>query len=1181
MKEILITSSVLICLLLILRSLFRKTISRRLQYALWGLVLLRLLVPINLPAISHNALTVAETVTESVAEQFQHITVHVRPIVQGDPAQNAPQQPDPAALPVEILDKPAENAPVQEQTEHADRITENGTPGSRTHTASEWLHGIWLLGMAVIGGWILLSNLRFWLHLRKVRVPYSTDEERIPTYLVEQGLSSPCLFGLLRPAVYLTPEAVQSEERLRHVLAHEQTHARHLDALWSTLRCVCLTIYWFDPLVWAAAIVSKTDCELACDEGALKCLGEEERIAYGRTLLSLIPVRNGVENPVLSATTMSSGKRRLKERITRIAENRQTVTAALFLVLAAVALIFVATFTGSDTQKQPGRTSGGQTSFADGPISGEELRYFNQVFFNNDTFDSIVGLNIHNQFLGSIYEAPQDIDLFELFYCGTGIAETMTEEERQAYSSLDPDGLEICPTDKLSTGAMDQVLRSNTGIGLDETAHIGLEKFQYSEEEDAYYHSHGDTNYFHSVNITAGEREGDLLHLYYQDSVSKYPETDWLCVTLRSLPGNTPGNDTYHFVSNLPAAKPPAIPTVLPEGTPQFTFSLDELEPLKPRPAEVIRASNDCAERGGGFRLDDDISIRSYRSTDGNLYAAIVYQDSAGRDGTLEWEVGRFFQYPKGAEMYTSADLFTFHQFGYSGVAVAYSGEVPGDSTRETTLYDYYAFDQNGTPSFLFRAYGAEHPISIDLDGDGTMELAASEQVFFRRDGHIYEANIRELLTAAWPELHFWDWSWWDTDQKCMTVSGFVEMPAWGGEAMVSAWRDIYFDGENLLVYKTETTTEDHISSSVSRNFPAEVMDQAMEKVEREKDTFITNTGDYDDWRLSNLSLVTGYQPFSEVDLEIYAANWELHPKDPANQMLAGGMYLDENGWVGGIYSEPGPYLVFSVEDGKRTYLGDAICGDCSVNSIAFHTDLCNLLLEQGMLTVSDLDSQELLNLYLIGTASFMNRAATWPESDQTILIDALKSFHHTGRFQEERDLRDAIATTVWCSRDLTEAGRQLFQELLAATGIHGFGTGEIYQDLNTAIHQSLVEYRYNASAHKDDFYEVAYRILGKEQGANTITCYLATCFASYDAADHGYTLDTNGYAPVILSFAANGGQYQLTEYWEPQGGAFYGSDIERNYPGELKQEALSPSPELLETLQQRCTAAAEKFFGS
>lgn len=56
MKEILWTSSVLILVLLLLRMLFRKTISRLTQYALWGLVLLRLLIPVSLPAVQHNVL---------------------------------------------------------------------------------------------------------------------------------------------------------------------------------------------------------------------------------------------------------------------------------------------------------------------------------------------------------------------------------------------------------------------------------------------------------------------------------------------------------------------------------------------------------------------------------------------------------------------------------------------------------------------------------------------------------------------------------------------------------------------------------------------------------------------------------------------------------------------------------------------------------------------------------------------------------------------------------------------------------------------------------------------------------------------------------------------------------------------------------------------------------------------
>ena len=48
MTECIVTSSVLIAVVAALRFLFRGKISRRVQYALWGIVLLRLLMPFPL-----------------------------------------------------------------------------------------------------------------------------------------------------------------------------------------------------------------------------------------------------------------------------------------------------------------------------------------------------------------------------------------------------------------------------------------------------------------------------------------------------------------------------------------------------------------------------------------------------------------------------------------------------------------------------------------------------------------------------------------------------------------------------------------------------------------------------------------------------------------------------------------------------------------------------------------------------------------------------------------------------------------------------------------------------------------------------------------------------------------------------------------------------------------------------
>ena len=71
MKEILITSSVLIVVLLILRLIFAKKVSRVLIYGAWALVALRLLIPVQIGQLDFSILTSAEPVTEAISQMEQ------------------------------------------------------------------------------------------------------------------------------------------------------------------------------------------------------------------------------------------------------------------------------------------------------------------------------------------------------------------------------------------------------------------------------------------------------------------------------------------------------------------------------------------------------------------------------------------------------------------------------------------------------------------------------------------------------------------------------------------------------------------------------------------------------------------------------------------------------------------------------------------------------------------------------------------------------------------------------------------------------------------------------------------------------------------------------------------------------------------------------------------------------
>ena len=64
MTEMLIASSALIAAVFVIRFAFRKTLSARLRYALWGLVLLRLLLPVQLPAADFSILNQTRPVQE-------------------------------------------------------------------------------------------------------------------------------------------------------------------------------------------------------------------------------------------------------------------------------------------------------------------------------------------------------------------------------------------------------------------------------------------------------------------------------------------------------------------------------------------------------------------------------------------------------------------------------------------------------------------------------------------------------------------------------------------------------------------------------------------------------------------------------------------------------------------------------------------------------------------------------------------------------------------------------------------------------------------------------------------------------------------------------------------------------------------------------------------------------------
>ena len=197
------------------------------------------------------------------------------------------------------------------------------TPGASVNPLQVWLAlfaNLWLLGMIVMAIWAGISILRV---RRQVREAIPADN----VWLCDR-ISSPFIFGLFRPKIYLPSDLPESARH--HVLAHEQAHLRRRDHWWKPLGFALLTVNWFNPAIWLAYLLLCRDIELACDERVIRSLTAEEKKSYSAALLlcSVNPRR-------ITACPLAFGEVGVKQRIRSVLHYKKP---AFWIVLLAVVL---------------------------------------------------------------------------------------------------------------------------------------------------------------------------------------------------------------------------------------------------------------------------------------------------------------------------------------------------------------------------------------------------------------------------------------------------------------------------------------------------------------------------------------------------------------------------------------------------------------------------------------------------------------------------------------------------------------------------------------------------------------------------------------------------------------------------------------------------------------------------
>ena len=332
LKEVL-TVSALIAVVLLVRAIFKNRVPKRMIYCLWLVVLLKLCLPgtlLSLPVLPAEKL-VAPT-------QISELPAQTTPVIQ-QPAQTVMQP----------------QTPAQQQVSPAH---ETAKPAAKPLATAQILQIVWFSGSALLGLWLFDTWLTFTIRLRKSR-KFLGRRGKTNIY-VSKRIKSPCLAGLI-PAVYLTEDVLRNDTT-ELIVRHELTHLHHLDFLWSLCRTIAVIVYWWNPLIWLAAICSKRDAELACDEAVAAGLQPEQRIAYARAILAQAPRKKAA---------LSLAGPPVKERILFLTKKQRTSAICIVLALALTVSATGCSFAELTRQKAGESTLSGNTEETEPPAAKE------------------------------------------------------------------------------------------------------------------------------------------------------------------------------------------------------------------------------------------------------------------------------------------------------------------------------------------------------------------------------------------------------------------------------------------------------------------------------------------------------------------------------------------------------------------------------------------------------------------------------------------------------------------------------------------------------------------------------------------------------------------------------------------------------------------------------------------
>ena len=321
--------------ILLFRFIFKNRISSKLQYLMWWLLILRLLMP----------------VTPDIGFHFNLQDMLLKQAHQAELPTPAPVlDVAPASVPNTQSSYESVAPAVQPDTDVAP--SQHVNPAKSTDWYSI-VFVVWLLGAIGFLGWLIFVKLRYYESLQHLmaggpREVYELYDrcckelcvKPLPLWIVNKSMS-PGIAFFGEPVLLVPLSLCNDESRLRFALLHELTHKKRGDHYMTLLLNILRAVYWFDPVVHFAFSELRSDMESACDSDVLAYIGHEQKRGYLTVILDMFSYDT---EPILGMSQIRS-KRMAKRRMKGAFMKNRTSPAFRAITLCIALIMSLCCFT--------------------------------------------------------------------------------------------------------------------------------------------------------------------------------------------------------------------------------------------------------------------------------------------------------------------------------------------------------------------------------------------------------------------------------------------------------------------------------------------------------------------------------------------------------------------------------------------------------------------------------------------------------------------------------------------------------------------------------------------------------------------------------------------------------------------------------------------------------------------